>query len=450
MLNEMNSQNHHLAMFSAFFILILMLVVFFHPASISTALNITKYDETSLQAVSNQDSFGISQVVTSPLHIFRDGGSFIMVNASTEAMFNFTFSETNSSWIRTDVFIEGPLGGLLNGGTIGSDSRRINRIVHFFAGETPGMTWLRVSGFTKDGEKSTQYIPMRILPVNDSRESAFFLVSGMNSDDDSDSFILMLKDSRLINEARVMLQNNESRIITGVIALGWGGFNADLNHDRTWSWHLVPESVNFTELSIESCDATPSYVENNLMSWIHQVGRYCPWSWKIEREISYQDILINVIDGDQQEPTVTATDLTVESDFLEITVTASDDVGIREVSLEFTLNDATTVTIPARPLGNGSFSLNMPSTDLDLLVKASITVLDVANHSTTKIMLFKTRSTNYSQAIPSFSLELMLLVLFVGVIMGNQDHRTRHDREKDLKFRDQGHERKMILLDEDP
>jgi len=35
------------------------------------------------------------------------------------------------------------------------------------------------------------------------------------------------------------------------------------------------------EVSIELCDGTPSFVEENLDYWLDTVHTYCPWSSKV-------------------------------------------------------------------------------------------------------------------------------------------------------------------------
>ena len=43
--------------------------------------------------------------------------------------------------------------------------------------------------------------------------------------------------------------------------------------NQPWSWHLDPATVAFGEVTIEACDALPSYVEQNLGTF---GNRYCP------------------------------------------------------------------------------------------------------------------------------------------------------------------------------
>ena len=61
------------------------------------------------------------------------------------------------------------------------------------------------------------------------------------------------------------------RIPNGIVQRG-GKFNS------RWSWSFEPGSVEFADVTMQLCDATPSHVEQHLNQWIEEVGRYCPWS----------------------------------------------------------------------------------------------------------------------------------------------------------------------------
>ncbi len=49
-------------------------------------------------------------------------------------------------------------------------------------------------------------------------------------------------------------------------------------HNEAWSWHLDPQDIEMAEVTIEVCDATPSFVEENLDYFVDVVKRYCPWA----------------------------------------------------------------------------------------------------------------------------------------------------------------------------
>ena len=55
----------------------------------------------------------------------------------------------------------------------------------------------------------------------------------------------------------------------------------EMNHNAPYSWHLDPQDISMADFTIELCDGTPSYVEDNVKYFIEKVGRYCPWSAKL-------------------------------------------------------------------------------------------------------------------------------------------------------------------------
>lgn len=52
-----------------------------------------------------------------------------------------------------------------------------------------------------------------------------------------------------------------------------------------WSWHIIGELWSLNEISIEVCDAWPSYREDNLDAWLDNVGFFCPLASRVKREI---------------------------------------------------------------------------------------------------------------------------------------------------------------------
>lgn len=48
-------------------------------------------------------------------------------------------------------------------------------------------------------------------------------------------------------------------------------------HNAPYSWHLDPKDVSMAGVTIEVCDAEPSYVEENVDEFVDNVGRYCAW-----------------------------------------------------------------------------------------------------------------------------------------------------------------------------
>lgn len=54
-----------------------------------------------------------------------------------------------------------------------------------------------------------------------------------------------------------------------------------VGHNAPYSWHLDPEDISMADMTIEVCDAEPSYVEENVDEFVGNVGRYCPWSARL-------------------------------------------------------------------------------------------------------------------------------------------------------------------------
>lgn len=60
---------------------------------------------------------------------------------------------------------------------------------------------------------------------------------------------------------------------------------------HAWSFEFDPKTVVFTDMSMELCDASLNYVEENLDSWMKDVGRFCPWST--------QSLVVQIKKGDK-------------------------------------------------------------------------------------------------------------------------------------------------------
>src|SRR5262245_31570024 len=89
----------------------------------------------------------------------------------------------------------------------------------------------------------------------------------------SDNFVMFATDPETIRLAKENFEGKNSRFPIGKIAVGNGGFNGG------WGWHFVPDNVRMTEVAIEVCDGTPSYVNAHLQDFL-SVG-YCPWGAKV-------------------------------------------------------------------------------------------------------------------------------------------------------------------------
>lgn len=99
-------------------------------------------------------------------------------------------------------------------------------------------------------------------------------------------FVIQLTDPLMIAHARNILSGLEKdRIhVQGTINKSPAPYNPG------WSYHLDPASIDFFENAIEVCDASITFVEENL----YDVGgstlpgsHWCPWSSRLVDEISY-------------------------------------------------------------------------------------------------------------------------------------------------------------------
>lgn len=49
-------------------------------------------------------------------------------------------------------------------------------------------------------------------------------------------------------------------------------------HNAPWTWHMDPGSIELADFTIELCDGTAAFVEEERNYWLDTVGQYCPWS----------------------------------------------------------------------------------------------------------------------------------------------------------------------------
>ncbi|MFH1872668.1 MAG: hypothetical protein ABIK82_12645 [Pseudomonadota bacterium] len=103
---------------------------------------------------------------------------------------------------------------------------------------------------------------------------------GVTGNDDED-FLASTDDAAAIKAARDQLalpEEKRKRHLTGRIVASQG----DNLH---WRWRFVDSSWQFADISMEVCDAVPSYVEAHLDEWLGQ-GRFCPWACHVKGEVS--------------------------------------------------------------------------------------------------------------------------------------------------------------------
>ena len=103
---------------------------------------------------------------------------------------------------------------------------------------------------------------------------------GLREEKEAEDFLASTSDPNVIQEAHRQLSLPVAHRwhISGPISRVLPGTNLG------WSWKHADSLWQFTELSIELCDAKPSHIELNLDEWLSHVGQACPWSSFVKRE----------------------------------------------------------------------------------------------------------------------------------------------------------------------
>lgn len=92
-----------------------------------------------------------------------------------------------------------------------------------------------------------------------------------------ETFVFKLTDPLKIQEARNLLAGGNRRIVSGTIIKQPAYYNSP------WTFHFDPKSITFPEITIELCDASIRYIEDNLDV---AYSTWCPWNSRLLREIS--------------------------------------------------------------------------------------------------------------------------------------------------------------------
>lgn len=83
-------------------------------------------------------------------------------------------------------------------------------------------------------------------------------------------FRAQITDGDAIQQAIDLWQGNSTASIpNGALICEPASFNCG------YGWHLDPEDIEFADLTIEVCDGSPSFIEDNCDDF---VDRYCPWN----------------------------------------------------------------------------------------------------------------------------------------------------------------------------
>jgi hypothetical protein len=82
-------------------------------------------------------------------------------------------------------------------------------------------------------------------------------------------------------------QSERTKHINGFIDYGNGG------HNYSWDWHFIPSQWTLADVSIEVCDGTPAMVNDDLDYWINTVKSFCPWSSRVVKELTEDDVILH-------------------------------------------------------------------------------------------------------------------------------------------------------------
>lgn len=104
-----------------------------------------------------------------------------------------------------------------------------------------------------------------------------------------ESFIVDLEDERLIAEARAQLSrptDNQKTILFALPDFGSNGLNQNWIHPHrpAWSWH-IRKVFQFGQFGSDSCNGTPSLVEDFLSQWITSERAICFRDYRVVQEL---------------------------------------------------------------------------------------------------------------------------------------------------------------------
>jgi hypothetical protein len=90
------------------------------------------------------------------------------------------------------------------------------------------------------------------------------------------TFVVYVRERKPMRRMSNQAEKKDKTLIVSGIVRGDAGYNPD------WSYTMGPGSIVLGEVFIETCDASPQYVEDNRKQWMGQ--RWCPWSSYVEKK----------------------------------------------------------------------------------------------------------------------------------------------------------------------
>jgi hypothetical protein len=115
---------------------------------------------------------------------------------------------------------------------------------------------------------------------------ADFLVTSdrTNIANTAEHFVVRIVDPVMIEEARAELEKEKGfKIISGTIE------KTVVDWNPGWSYHFIPDTIFFGDFFIEVCDASATYIEENLAeaggAFLPRL-QWCPWGTRVLEEIT--------------------------------------------------------------------------------------------------------------------------------------------------------------------
>jgi hypothetical protein len=90
------------------------------------------------------------------------------------------------------------------------------------------------------------------------------------------TFVVYVRERKPMRRMSNQAEKKDKTLIVSGIVRGGASYNPD------WSYTMGPGSIVLGEVFIETCDASPQYVEDNREQWMGQ--RWCPWSSYVDKE----------------------------------------------------------------------------------------------------------------------------------------------------------------------
>lgn len=160
----------------------------------------------------------------------------------------------------------------------------------------PTSTWVKITALQRFRSSihtsSTVLKPSAVEPQrsNASSDEKYFLMGSY--DNIGDQFVVKIKDPAMVQKARDQITNPKlQKIVFAKIALGHQGYNRNMTKKEKsfWSWS-VTEVTNISDFGSTACNGFPQMLEDQAEAWVNGLGRICFWSYRIKKELSYDEV----------------------------------------------------------------------------------------------------------------------------------------------------------------